>query len=256
MITCSHISASGARLGNQMFQYTALRSVSYCNNMPFVLQRTGHLLLQVFKMSGVQLVDEIEVIYQYQEHTQFDPKLFELDYNTKSLDLRGFFWSPGYANMCKDILKDDFIFHDGIVDQGKQFMSTIPSSNVAAVSFRRGDFLNCGGLFEVLPMSYYQKALSTMSNDVILVFSDDINWCREQPLLQDERFVFVDLDFDVSLFLMTQCSYHIIANSSFSWWGAYLSNSKLVIGPSQWFGPNMHQMFKSDRILPSHWLTI
>ena len=88
-------------------------------------------------------------------------------------------------------------------------------------------------------MAYYNKALDSFPKDIpVLVFSDDIEYCKEN--LVGDRFTFVNKNKDFcDLMLMSLCKHHIIANSSFSWWGAWLSDSKgLKIAPSEWFGPN------------------
>ena len=85
---------------------------------------------------------------------------------------------------------------------------------------------------------YYVKSLSSFSEDLpVIVFSDDATWCKEQKIFSPDRFIISEnnsTDFD--LCLMSLCQYHIIANSSYSWWGAWLAKSKKVIAPNNWFG--------------------
>ena len=75
------------------------------------------------------------------------------------------------------------------------------------------------------------------------MFSDDIPWCRES--LELERAEFVDVDHGTSLAVMAGCDVNIIANSSFSWWGAYLNPASEVYAPSRWFGPEMSSAERS-----------
>ena len=74
-------------------------------------------------------------------------------------------------------------------------------------------------------------------NIPVIVFSDDCDWCNTQELFSDDRFMISENNStDADLCLMSLCDYHIIANSSFSWWGAWLAKSKKVYAPKNWFG--------------------
>jgi hypothetical protein len=111
-------------------------------------------------------------------------------------------------------------------------------------------------------MEYYIKAVdvicSKVSKPVVYVFSDDMDWAKKN-LKCWEGAVFVDSKISNSAhedhYLMSQCDHHIIANSSFSWWAAWLnpSRAKIVIAPKQWFANNQ---IRSDDLIPSGWITI
>ena len=92
----------------------------------------------------------------------------------------------------------------------------------------------------VLPLSYYEEALSKFPSDIpVLVFSDEPAWCFEQDLFKDDRFLISDSGDNITdMCLMSMCQYQIMANSTYSWWGAWLSNSEHVIAPRLWFGPD------------------
>jgi Glycosyl transferase family 11 len=120
--------------------------------------------------------------------------------------------------------------------------SQIEDADSVCIHVRRGDYLSspvhahCG-------LDYYEQAMATMrgrvSQPMFFVFSDDLAWCRQQAIFQDAVFVNVDgarsnplIDLD----LMVRCKHHIIANSTFSWWGAWLASATpSVIAPSTWF---------------------
>lgn len=104
---------------------------------------------------------------------------------------------------------------------------------------RRTDYLTNSANHNNLDLDYYEKALEYFENRQIIVFSDDPEWCKKQSLFSDDRFLISESGNNtIDLCMMTFCSGHIIANSSFSWWGAWLANSEKVIAPSKWFGPN------------------
>ncbi len=85
-----------------------------------------------------------------------------------------------------------------------------------------------------LGLDYYEEALTHFDGDRnVVVFSDDPDWCKEQSLFDDDRFLVAEGNINyVDMCLMSLCNAHIIANSSFSWWGAWLANTGKVIAPS------------------------
>ena len=127
-------------------------------------------------------------------------------------------------------------------------------SDYTSLHVRRTDYVTKASFHPPCGMDYYEKALSMIEGNV-LIFSDDLDWCKETFL--GDRFTFVSGNRDYQdLFLMSMCKNNIIANSSFSWWGAWLNTNpnKKVIAPKKWFG---HQMtLRSDDICPSTWETI
>jgi acyl-CoA synthetase (AMP-forming)/AMP-acid ligase II len=132
----------------------------------------------------------------------------------------------------------------------------IQNEEVIAIHLRRGDYLQYSH-HPVQTLEYYSKGLSHMSEDIpVMIFSDDIEWCKEQDLFQGDRFIFAEgNNTGVDLCLQSLCTYHIIANSSFSWWGSWLAKSKKTVAPSTWFaGPNASKDL-SDLYLPK-WIII
>ena len=109
-----------------------------------------------------------------------------------------------------------------------------------SLHIRRTDHLVKPTYHPVLPLSYYEEALSKFPSDLpVLVFSDDPEWCHKQEFFSDDRFMISDSGDNITdMCLMSMCQYQIMANSTFSWWGAWLSNSKNVFGPKLWFGPD------------------
>jgi hypothetical protein len=105
-------------------------------------------------------------------------------------------------------------------------------------------------------MDYYRNAIAEFSDDTrFLVFSDDIQWCKEN--FKGDNFHFIEGEKDyVDLYLMSLCNNNIIANSSFSWWGAWLNNTpnKKVIAPKQWFG-KAKQLNTKD-LIPETWIIL
>lgn len=130
--------------------------------------------------------------------------------------------------------------------RNEAIIDEIGSKNVISVHVRRGDYVKIGNTQGICTLDYYRKALELMKEktepEMFLVFSDDISWCRDNiaRFLGDIPAVYVDWNKGENSFrdmqLMSRCRHNIIANSSFSWWGAWLNSNpdKIVIIPSRW----------------------
>ena len=126
-----------------------------------------------------------------------------------------------------------------------------------SLHIRRTDYITNSN-HSTLELDYYESALSNFDSDAtILVFSDDPDWCNQQELFSDDRFMIAEGNSGyVDMCLMSLCSGHIIANSSFSWWGAWLSDSKQVVAPSQWFASSDNDSKDTKDIYCEGWKVI
>ncbi len=126
----------------------------------------------------------------------------------------------------------------------KQFFSNgIGKRDEVSIHVRRGDYLDFEHIYKNLAKTdYYQRAIAEFPDDTkFIVFSDDIEWCKSYPPFQGERFSFSEGRNEVDdLNMMASCHHNILANSTFSWWGAYLNKheDKIVICPKQEFWVN------------------
>jgi len=108
-------------------------------------------------------------------------------------------------------------------------------------------------------LEYYTRGLEIIENknliDKIVIFSDDIEYCQQN--FKDEKYVFVHESDYYDMLLMSMCNHNIIANSSFSWWGAFLNKNenKTVIAPENWFGPHYAHYNKKD-LYAEGWIVI
>ena len=119
---------------------------------------------------------------------------------------------------------------------------------------RRGpDILSCGNIYIMPTMEYYDNALSYLPQDLkILIFSDNMEWCKKNFI--GDRFVFIkEIDY-ISIYLMSKMKYHIIANSTFSWWGAWMSKAEKVYAPKLWFTDSSG--IKDMDLVPENWIRI
>lgn len=127
-----------------------------------------------------------------------------------------------------------------------------------SIHVRRGDYLQFSDKHPPLPMLYYESAMREFpAGTEFLVFSDDPEWCKTAFI--GEQYEFMPVGEPVSdMVAMASCSGHIIANSTFSWWGAYINQqSKKIISPDyhQWFGPgNKH--LNTTTLIPDSWIQV
>jgi hypothetical protein len=135
-----------------------------------------------------------------------------------------------------------------------------------SIHVRRGDYVQHSGSFPPIDAEYLKKAILQLRINIgaekFIVFSDDIEWCKQTLINHEsEVFLFSEGRTEIQdLALMASCGHHIIANSTFSWWGAYLGHNpnKIVITPSAqtWFGPTAGVKKPVVDLLPSNWIQI
>jgi hypothetical protein len=251
-------------LGNQLFQWALGESLSVKNNTSLYLDTSFYnisipnITKRNFQLSQFPNIGDLKFntkfpidILTYTDNFYFQN--FQIEKN-KNYYFEGYWQSEKYFKDIKSTILEklsptkeiEFFFKENYLEKG---------INVS-LHIRRGDYVNQPEKHPVLPMEYYQKALDKLGNyDRLLIFSDDIEWCKKT--LTFEKMYFVDnLPEIESLWLMSMCQHNIIANSSFSWWGAWLNKNqnKIVITPKIWFGEKL-KLNTSD-IIPLEWTQI
>jgi hypothetical protein len=143
----------------------------------------------------------------------------------------------------------------------RQYLNEISSVNAISIHVRRGDYVTDGitnAVHGVCGIDYYREAISYMAAKIndprFYIFSDDMEWTKAHLSTDPYPAIFIDHNNNVGqedMRLMYSCKHHIIANSSFSWWGAWLNNypGKTVIAPAQW-----SNIPGSESILPDSWI--
>jgi hypothetical protein len=245
MLSFNHLGNLG-RLANQMFQYASLKGIAthrgyeFCIPPKEVFGQKDPMVnkdLNLYDIFDIETTNKIELtkspILQERVHT-FDEELFINC--SDNIDLFGYYQTEKYFKHIEDEIRSDFSFNLELHDKCSEFISSL-SSEVISLHIRRGDYITNPN-HPVQSIEYYEKALELLPNDVsVLVFSDDFKWCNEQPIFNDDRFMIAqESSVDADLCMMSVCNYHIIANSSFSWWGAWLADSQKIIAPKNWFG--------------------
>lgn len=269
MITFNQLGYHG-RFGNQMFQYATLYSVAKTKGYMFgVPLHTNHsdnayrnfCLDECFALQGASFNVTSFPLHAYREKTfDYDTSIFGIPDNT---DIIGYFQSEKYFKAYrKQLLNEEFVFHDDFKDTAMHFREQYPVSCVS-LHMRLGDYEGQEDKHPVCSLDYYAEALDSIPVTLpVMVFSDDLPKAKRILDKLDQHphggFIYPETHGNpyVDMCLMSMCDYHIIANSSFSWWGAWLSNSKQVIAPSKWFGghPSVPQQW-SD-IYAEGWIII
>lgn len=181
--------------------------------------------------------------------------------NATILHLSSDWQNENYFITYESIIRKDFIFSDLSANSlNYSLIKNIRSSASVSLHVRRGDYLS-SATHQPTSAAYYTKAIemirSRVDNPTFFVFSDDIAWCQQNLNLSNATYVNHNngLQSHIDMQLMSNCQHNIIANSSFSWWGAWLNNNseKMVIAPEMWL-----EKFniKANNIIPSTWITI
>lgn len=177
----------------------------------------------------------------------------------------GYWQSEKYFLEIEDIIRKDFSFKYPMDPQNDEMSKLILGSNSVSIHVRRGDYVsnvNTNKVHGTCDLNYYQRAIeyinSRIDDPIYFFFSDDMEWVRENIKIDNECYF---IDFNKSdraaedMRLMSLCKNNIIANSSFSWWGAWLNvnHDKIVIAPKVWFNDSS---FDTSDLIPKAWLKI
>ena len=260
MIGFNHLGNLG-QLGNQMFQYAALKGIAGKHGYQYCIPKNGVVTDALGNKLRTELFDVFNLNVNIQK-IETDQYLQEPSFNYSenffnscpdNVSLWGFFQSEKYFKHIEKEIRKDFTFKMEIVEDCKNIIKDIFDDPIA-LHIRRGDFLINSGNHYNQSLEYYENALSKFDSDrQVVIFSDDPKWCMLQDLFSSDRFIVSESAGPYhDLYLMTQCSDFIIANSTFSWWGAWLANRGNVIAPKKWFGPNNSHLDTKD-LYPDDW---
>ncbi len=280
-------------LGNQMFQYALGRRLALDRNVPLKLYldwykkvddrryELDHLNInaeiasyeEFFRLTYYSrnwFTRKVYKIYQYpisyyrkryvieQEPRKFDSNILHVP---KTAYLIGYWASERYFKPIQAMIRDEFSSSIPLSESHQKLSLKMQNDpNSVSVHIRRGDYVSLPG-FLVLPIDYYQRAAAYINQNIssphFYVFSDDIEWVRVHLKFNCEM-TFIEpstgrKDFP-DMHLMSQCRHHINANSSFSWWGAWLGekSDSIVIVPNQW---HANKPYPED-LIPNRWIRI
>lgn len=249
-------------LGNQMFQIAAASSLAKDLDTTAKFSATSHILnLQGNKainykiniFSNIDLSENNNFINNLEKYNETTFSFTEIP-KKNNLILNGYFQTELYFKHNKEHIRNLFSETNFVKEYISDQYSDIDFNNSVSMHVRRGDYLRFPDIHPCLSIEYYNNAIKLIKNyKNLLVFSDDKKWCKAN--LKYDNIIYIDNEPDyIDLYLMSRCRDNIIANSSFSWWGAWLNKnlSKSVIAPNIWFGKGGPKDFQD--IYPEGWI--
>lgn len=183
---------------------------------------------------------------------EYDSNLLQISGNKY---IKGFFQNEQYFKDYKQLIVNNFKLFSSLNTKNARMLEYIQNTNSISIHIRRGDYLNLSNIYAQCTLSYYMDAIKYCINvfkDVhFYVFSDDMEWVKSS-LQINVPVSYIDFNsqdecyFD--LWLMKNCKHNIVANSSFSWWSAWLNENptKLVIAPKKWYVQNSVNVCSTD----------
>ena len=266
-------------LGNQLFQYAAARSISLDKNSDFLMNlsyynkedakkvahvdfKLNHFNVDVDRQiegNEINKYDNVQKIVEPLSSTNFS-KFIDFSKYTGNIHLIGYWQNERYFKHNQKIIKKELQVITPPNKKNQKLLDEICESNAVCISFRRGEYLDpyFFAQFGMCTENYYKKAINfiikKVKNPIFFTFSDDVEWIEENI---DLNFPTVPVNINgvgdehEELRLMMSCKHFILANSSFSWWGAWLSNNphKHIFAPTPWFNS-----FTKQSILCPKWI--
>jgi hypothetical protein len=258
-------------LGNQMFQYAMGKYLAVKHSTELKLDLSGFKNYKTWKFE----LDNLNVDYKkYQKnifkkyvriqekHFHFDLEIMDLPDN---VHIDGYWQSEKYFKSIRDHLLKDFVIKHTINEANQTILDNINSTNSVSLHVRRGDYItnpSASVLHGTCSLEYYNKAIKHITDNIdnphFFLFSDDIEWVKSNIQINNQvtavNINTIDNGYD-DLRLMMNCKHNIIANSSFSWWGAWLNNNpeKIVLSPERWFLTDEHD---AKDIIPKDWIKL
>lgn len=277
-------------LGNQMFQWAVGRMISETTDMEVYLDMSYFkkgfarpYQLDIFKLEPKTIADAwtkfkldyiwtfrslmkwqsfMGVTYYSEAHFHFDKNITKIRPETY---IDGFFQSELYFKTVEKFVKEDFVFEVPPDENNRKVINKIRGENAVSLHIRRGDYVQkkrYSDAYAHCSIDYYKKAVDYIAerfpDPVIYIFSDDIPWAKANLKLPYKCF-YVSHNTGKKSYedmrLMSICNHNIIANSSFSWWGAWLNENpdKIVIAPTKWFQDD--SIIQTD-IIPKNWVQL
>lgn len=278
-------------LGNQMFQYALGRQLALSRGTDFYIDTSAfeRYKLHKYNLDKFCILEniakkkfiprDINRNFYIRNYNLLFNKIFrkvliieekEMGYSPnilQSLDsnvyLMGYWQSELYFNNIRNILLDEFTLKKDLREQSMKIFEKISVSNSVSLHVRRGDYVSNSNTMKthgVCSLNYYNQAIQLLKDKYMdltyFIFSDDKTWVKENLKITGKTYYVDHNDAEHNyedLFLMSSCKHNVIANSSFSWWGAWLNKNqnKIIIAPKMWFN---NPEKNSKDIIPSGWL--
>lgn len=204
----------------------------------------------------------IPKIYSY-HGPEYKSEIFE---NGSNCLIEGYWQNEKYFNRIRKHIINEFTFKQFIIDKNLALVQEMKSCNSISLHVRRGDYItnkDANQFHGTCSLQYYSTAiqyiLAKVENPFFYIFSDDTEWVRKNLYLDEIQHKIIEGNSGEKsyndMYLMSNCNHNIIANSSFSWWAAWLNNFnyKIVIAPKQWYSSDIQNDLAID-LIPKKWL--
>lgn len=249
------------RFGNQMFQYALLLGVSTIKKYDIKIPNGNYDLLKLNVKKN--FLDKNEIINNNfsEKFYHYDGDVFSVSDNT---NFRGYFQSYKYFQHAGYLVREYIKCDDKVEEEAQENIYKCIDGNstcigIVGIHVRRKDYITLPQHHPVCSIEYYRKSIeyfTSLGNYSFIVVSDDMDWCKKN--IVGSNIFYADSNYDkfIDLAIMYKSDHNIIANSSFSWWGAWLNSNpnKIVIYPSVWFGPKCPQDWQD--LVPTEWVKI
>tara|TARA_Y100000593_G_scaffold39978_1_gene77105 strand:+ start:383 stop:1156 length:774 start_codon:yes stop_codon:yes gene_type:complete len=245
-------------LGNQMFQIAAASSLAWHHDdiakfnldnhyLPLQGRNISNYVDNVFR--GVDFTGpfNISTLYKEPQHSYV-----KIPYQ-KDLMIHGYFQSEKYFKDHSAQIRELFSAPRVVLDDMMERYGDHVGPEVASIHVRRGDYLKFQDIHPLCTKEYYREAMSRLSPSTrYLIFSDDVEWCLRNFKMKNFKVIEGEADY-IDMYLMSLCGTNIIANSSFSWWSAWLNpySEKKIFAPLVWFGPKGPR--EVEDLVPESW---
>tara|TARA_B100000900_G_scaffold391355_1_gene385904 strand:+ start:7165 stop:8004 length:840 start_codon:yes stop_codon:yes gene_type:complete len=246
-------------LANQMFQIATVISYANQNNLTPLFpmlkeEKYGNYTENIFRKLDLSEVDSSEIALDYH---QPDFSYSDIPSSNK-VRLNGYFQSELYFKSDRNLILETFSPTDEILNYIYKKYNALLNDSLS-IHLRYGDYRKIQDHHPLLSKTnYYENILEINKRKNLLVFSDDINRAKKVKAFKNFDVNFITNEPEhIDLFLMSLCNDNAIANSSFSWWGAWLNknNNKNVYYPETWFGPAKSE-FEIKDLIPDGWTKI
>lgn len=261
----------GWGLGNSLFQIATTYAMAKENNTSYAFPEDCNFRKQRFKENNTLFKNQLPWVniddIRQQTHNNWGyggPGYIPYPVYIKNhLIIDGFFQSEKYFEKYREEIIQLFKLKEESTEYIKNKYINLVDKESCTIHIRRGDYLTAREM-KVLDIQYYNKAVDYLGkNRQYIIFSDDIKWCKDN-LTHIPNKVFIEEGNDLlEMYLMSLFSYHIIGNSTFSWWGAWLSESKITVAPNpktNWFSQDFYKehLYVSNYqdLIPKNWIIL
>jgi hypothetical protein len=198
---------------------------------------------------------------------RFNNSIVNDTFNFDNCYLTGYWQSENYFKSIEQFITNDFEFKTPLDNKNIQFKKIMEMTNSISIHIRRGDYISNASASKnhgTCSIEYYRSAINLINievdNPIFFIFSDDFDWIKQNDF-GISNYHLIDWNRGEKSYcdmrMMSYCSHNIIANSTFSWWGAWLNRNpdKIVISPRKWFA-DVRRKDDSNKIIPNNWRKI